>query len=133
MSEPSSDSSAHISPILLVACLCARWCRTCDTYRATLNAVRAELRRTRPHAHLRFLWIDIEDEAALIGDLDIENFPTILLASDEQGLFLGPVMPHAAALDRLILAALDGDLPPVTLPEGDAATLPARLAEHTDL
>lgn len=133
MREPSSDSSAHSSPVLLVACLCARWCRTCEAYRATLQEVRAELRRTRAHARLRFVWIDIEDEAALIGDLDIENFPTILLARDDQGLFLGTVTPHAAALGRLIQAALDGALPPATLPDADAVALPARLAVHAEL
>ena len=28
-------------------------------------------------------WLDIEDEAGLIGDLDIETFPTILVADED--------------------------------------------------
>ena len=119
---------------LLVACLCAQWCRTCETYRDTLVAVRAALREARPHARLRFAWVDIEDESELVGELDIEDFPTILLARGERVLFLGPVMPHVQTLERLVESALDDALgaPPVAL-EPDALALPRRLAAHAPL
>lgn len=52
------------------------------------------------------LWIDVEDEAELLGEMDIEDFPTLLLA-DAQGWvqFLGPVLPQIDTLQRMVTAA----------------------------
>ena len=116
---------------LLVACLCAQWCRTCDAYRDTLVATQAAMRLGHPHAALRFVWIDIEDESDLVGELDIEDFPTILISRDADVLFFGPVMPHAQTLDRLVRSALEH--PAVLARETlapDVAALPGRLAGH---
>jgi len=124
------------SPVpLLVACLCAQWCRTCDAYRDTLLAVRDTLRSGHPDATLRTLWVDIEDESELIGDLDIEDFPTILLARGDDVLFFGPLLPHAQTLDRLLRGAIAGELAPLS-PAAlapDVRALPARLREHAAL
>ena len=94
--EPSAD--------LWVACLCAAWCRTCDAYQQTLEAVAAEFGGVRAH------WIDIEDEADTLGDVDIETFPTILIAAGDRLLFGGPVPPDAGSLRRLVQAARSGSL-----------------------
>lgn len=104
---------------LLVACLCAAWCHTCTAYRATLAAVAAQ------HPGLRFAWIDIEDDADALGDdaLDIETFPTLMLLRAGQPLFHGPLLPHAATLNRL-LDTLASD----TLASGAAAGVPAAMA-----
>ena len=120
---------------LLVACLCAQWCRTCDTYRDTLLAVRAAMSIGHRDAAMRFVWVDIEDESELVGDLDIEDFPTILLARGDQVLFFGPVLPHAQTIDRLVRSALDTDLPPLSTAAlaPDVRALPARLREHAVL
>ena len=120
---------------LLVACLCAQWCRTCDAYRDTLVATQATMRLGHPHAALRFVWVDIEDESELVGDLDIEDFPTILLARGDTVLFFGPVMPHAQTLDRLVRSALDTALPPLTPAAlaSDVRALPGRLRDHAAL
>ena len=131
-SNPTADPSGLP---LLVACLCAQWCRTCDAYRDTLAATREAMRRGHPVDATRFVWVDIEDESELVGDLDIEDFPTILLARGDQVLFFGPVLPHAQTLDRLVRNALDSDLPPLpaaTLAP-DVRALPARLREHPAL
>ena len=120
---------------LLVACLCAQWCRTCETYRDTLAATRDAMRLGHPAGATRFVWVDIEDESELVGDLDIEDFPTLLLARGDQVLFFGPVLPHAQTLDRLVRNALDTQLPPLSaaaLAE-DVRALPARLREHAEL
>ena len=120
---------------LLVACLCAQWCRTCDAYRDTLVATRDAMRRGHPDAAMRFVWVDIEDESELVGDLDIEDFPTLLLARGDQVLFFGPVLPHAQTLDRLVRNALDTGLPPLSAAAlaQDVRALPARLREHAEL
>ena len=112
------------SPVpLLVACLCAQWCRTCDAYRDTLLHVRDALQPTHPGSPMRFLWVDIED------------FPTLLLARGDQVLFFGPLLPHAQTLDRLVRGALAGELkpPPAAALAPDVRALPACLRDHADL
>jgi len=83
-----------------VACLCAGWCGTCDSYRATFEALAAR------HPAVRFVWIDIEDQADIVGDLDIENFPTLLIQHDDVVAFFGTVLPDAALAERLLAAQL---------------------------
>ena len=118
-----------------MACLCADWCRTCDAYRDTLAAVRDAIRLGHPGRATRFLWVDIEDESELVGDLDIEDFPTLLLARGNQVLFFGPILPHAQTLDRLVRSALDTALPPLAAAAStpDVLALPARLRAHAEL
>lgn len=45
------------------------------------------------HPQARFLWVDIEDEEDLVGDLDVETFPTLLIADPAGARFLGPLLP----------------------------------------
>jgi thioredoxin-like negative regulator of GroEL len=117
---------------LLVACLCAQWCRTCETYRHTLATARDALRLSHAAAAMRFVWVDIEDDSELVGDLDIEDFPTILLARGDDVVFFGPILPHAQTLDRLVRSALDTGLPPLSTAAlaPDVRALPARLRAH---
>ncbi|KAF1046512.1 thioredoxin family protein [Xylophilus sp.] len=79
-----------------VVCLCADWCGVCREYRATFDAVAAQ------HPDVRFLWVDVEDEDELVGDLDVETFPTILVGGEGRARFLAPVLPHGEALSRLL-------------------------------
>jgi thioredoxin-like negative regulator of GroEL len=83
-----------------VACLCAAWCGTCDSYRHSFETLAAR------HPDLRFVWIDIEDQADIVGDLDIDNFPTLLIQHDELVAFFGTVLPDPALAERLIAAQL---------------------------
>ena len=82
----------------LVACLCAAWCGTCSTYRATFDEVAAR------HPDKQFVWIDIEDQADLVGDLDVENFPTLLLQRGDTVAFFGAMVPDGGVADRLVQA-----------------------------
>jgi len=129
------NPSAPSTEPLLVACLCAQWCRTCDAYRDTLAATRDAIRLGHPDRAMRFVWVDIEDESDLIGDLDIEDFPTLLLARGDEVLFFGPILPHAQTLDRLVRGALDAALPPLdpSALATDVLALPGRLREHETL
>ncbi len=135
MSAPLTTPPNPTADPLLVACLCAQWCRTCDAYRETLVAVRDTMRIGHPDAAMRFVWVDIEDESELVGDLDIEDFPTLLLARGDQVLFFGPVLPHAQTLDRLVRSVLDTALPPLSAAalSPDVRALAARLREHAAL
>lgn len=93
---------------LLVACLCADWCGSCREYRPTFDALAAQFA-----SQAEFAWIDIEDESDALGDPDIENFPTLLVADAESLRFLGAVTPHAGTIERLVRSAIEGALPAV--------------------
>ena len=82
----------------IVACLCAAWCGTCSSYRAVFE----ELAARHPDKH--FIWIDIEDQADVVGDLDVENFPTLLIQRHDLVAFFGTMLPDAGLADRLVQA-----------------------------
>lgn len=82
----------------VVACLCAAWCDTCRSYRPGFEQLAAA------HPDKRFVWIDIEDQADFIGDIDVENFPTLLIQRGNDVAFFGTVLPDAKLADRLIAA-----------------------------
>lgn len=88
-------------PLFDIVCLCAAWCGTCREYEPLFAEVQAAL-----PGH-RYRWIDIEDEADLIGDIDVETFPTLLIAHQGQVLFAGPVLPRAGDAVRLIESQLE--------------------------
>ena len=77
-------------------CLGAAWGGTCGIYRPLFDEL------ARAHPDVRFEWVDIEDESDLAGDLDVETFPTLLIADGQRALFLGPLLPQAPVLARLL-------------------------------
>lgn len=83
-----------------VICLCAQWCGACREWRALFEQA------AEAHPDLRFGWVDVEDEAAAMGDVDIETFPTLLVADGGRPLFFGPVQPSAPQLSRLLASLL---------------------------
>jgi thiol-disulfide isomerase/thioredoxin len=85
----------------LVACLCAQWCLTCGSYRSVFDALAAEM------PHVRFVWVDIEDEADLVDPIEVENFPTLLIGAANEVRFFGTVMPHADTLKRMVQTQLE--------------------------
>lgn len=114
---PARCRAATAPSPLHLACLCAAWCRLCDDYAPILSAV--------AQAHgadgvpLRTHWIDIEDEAELVGDLDVVTFPMIVIAAGTQVRFAGPVTPQADTLRRLLRSALldvRGGAPAIEVP-----------------
>ncbi|GAB4464631.1 MAG: hypothetical protein OHK0044_02320 [Burkholderiaceae bacterium] len=80
----------------IVACLCAAWCDTCAAWREHFERVAAA------SPQFAFRWIDIEDEADLVGDIDVENFPTVLVADGGEVLFAGTLRPDPAHLQRVL-------------------------------
>jgi thiol-disulfide isomerase/thioredoxin len=98
--------STAATATLQVACLCAGWCRLCDDYRPVFDSVVAALRAQYPGLQAR--WIDIEDEAALVGDYDVETFPTLVVIDQRQVLFAGPLTPQPETLHRVLRSALAG-------------------------
>ncbi len=82
----------------IVACLCAAWCGTCGSYRAAFEELAAR------HPAMHFVWIDIEDQADVVGDLDVDNFPTLLIQRRDVVAFFGTVLPDAKLAERLLAA-----------------------------
>jgi hypothetical protein len=82
----------------VIACLCAAWCDTCRNYRSSFDQLAGQ------HPDKRFVWIDIEDQADFIGDIDVENFPTLLIQRGDLVAFYGTVLPDVSLADRLIRA-----------------------------
>jgi hypothetical protein len=89
-------SPAEASDDWQVICLCAAWCGVCRDWRAIFGEA------ARTHPDKRFAWIDVEDEADAMGDVDVETFPTVLIARGATPYFFGPVQPSGAQLARLI-------------------------------
>lgn len=74
---------------------------------------------------VRSAWIDIEDNDEVLGDLDVQSFPTLLIARGAEPLFFGVITPHEHTLARLVQSALANELP--GLP-GNGAGLKALVA-----
>jgi thioredoxin 1 len=81
---------------VVVSCLCAEWCDTCGQYRPGFHALAEKF------PGVQFRWIDIEDQADEVGDLEVENFPTIRVVRDAEVLFHGVQLPIHAHLERLL-------------------------------
>ncbi|WP_354333028.1 MULTISPECIES: thioredoxin family protein [unclassified Undibacterium] len=80
----------------LVACLCAAWCDTCTAYRIAFDQLAEQ------YPDVCFAWIDIEDQAHLVDEIDIENFPTILIQHQDTVHFFGTMLPDTMQLHRLL-------------------------------
>lgn len=92
-----------------VVCLCAEWCGLCRDYRAVMQSMAAR------YPAWRFAWMDIEDQAdvlsEVLGDMEIETFPTLLIADADGLRFLGPLQPQPEHLARLLGTVEQGKLP----------------------
>ena len=116
--QQTPDSASH----WWVICLCAEWCGVCREWRDAFTATAAI------YPQLRFAWVDVEDEADAMGDVDVETFPTVLIARDDRPLFLGPVLPSGAGLSRLISSLLETPSASLSVPT-EAEPLLRRLAQ----
>jgi len=104
---------------LWVICLCAEWCGACREYRPLFEQV------ARAHPQLRFAWVDIEDHADIADPFDVETFPTLLVAGAEGTRFLGPLLPHAETLSRMLTA-----LQPPNASDDDVLAMLAAIAQN---
>lgn len=96
-SDRNAIASAFADPRkLVVVSLCADWCDTCKEFRAAFE----NIARGRPD--ITFLWLDIEDDSALAGDIDVENFPTLAIYRGDAVLHFGVSLPQEGNVARLV-------------------------------
>lgn len=100
-----NDNRHELTDILavdgwIVACLCAAWCGSCRKYGENFKTL------AQRHPQVQFAWIDIEDQADLIGDLDVDNFPTLLIQRGDVVAFLGPVEMDLRLAERVLQAQM---------------------------
>lgn len=104
-----TPTSPHLKTLLgtttrpLIVCYCAAWCDTCTVYRQKLEVLSNQLN------DYVFVWVDIEDHPELLGDEDVENFPTLLIERHGQTQFFGTMMPYIDQLERMIEVTASGD------------------------
>ncbi len=108
---------------LLVVGFCAAWCNTCEAFEAAFDSLAAA------RGEAAFIWLDIEDDADVAGDIDVENFPTIAIFERGRPVHFGVSLPQAAIVARL-LDALDATTPTIDAAAA-LADLPARLGATT--
>lgn len=104
-----------------VVCLCAAWCGVCREWLPLFTA------QARAFPHMKFAWVDVEDEDEAMGDVDIETFPTLLVARGDDVLFLGPIPPSATQFARMLATLEAQPLRATGLPP-EAGALFGRLA-----
>ena len=96
---------------LAVVSLCAAWCDTCTQFRAAFERIAA----ARPH--IVFVWLDIEDDSTVCGDVDVENFPTLAVYRGDTPIHFGVSLPQEGTVARLIDSLAERSVPLVDAPE----------------
>lgn len=96
-----------------VVCLCASWCGVCRDFVSQYQ----ETVSTTPD--VVFDWYDIEDDVDKLGDVEVENFPCILIGVRGQPVFFGPIAPHRSTLQRLVQHASELAPLPANYPDRD--------------
>jgi thioredoxin len=110
-----------VQDALLVVCLCAAWCKTCTEFRDTFDRLAGGI------AGATFVWLDVEDDSALVGDIEIENFPTLAVFRGARPIFYGVTMPQEGVVARTLASLGQDDRDAVAVPD-EIAGLPETLS-----
>ena len=104
----------------LVACLCADWCRICQDWQPAFERIARRLAGSA-----RVVWVDIEDDEELLGGVEVDDFPTLLVAHGDEVLFFGTIRADERSVVQRLDRARQGDSAPVRDPRLQG--LPQRL------
>jgi hypothetical protein len=80
-------------------CLCASWCSVCRDFVAQYQSAKDA------DQSVSYEWLDVENDVQRLGDVEVENFPCLLIAVAGEPVFFGPISPNRATLARLIQSA----------------------------
>lgn len=90
---------------LHIICLCAQWCVICREFEPAFQRLATD------HPEHRWQSLDIEEHEALLADIEIENFPTLVILNPAKQLcFAGTIEPRIDRLQRLMQSAQAGDM-----------------------
>jgi thioredoxin 1 len=81
---------------LVVISLRAAWCHTCGEFREAFERIAAA------RGNAQFVWLDIEDDHEICGDIDVEDFPTLAVFRGDVPVHYGVSLPLEATVARLI-------------------------------
>jgi thioredoxin 1 len=98
--QPDPGEAGCALAEFLIVCLCAEWCGVCREYRSRFEAT------ARQFPMASFHWLDTESDAEQLGDLEVDNFPTLIIKRQQAILFYGAMEPCAAHLERTLGAFL---------------------------
>jgi thioredoxin 1 len=107
---------------MIVVGLCAGWCPVCREFEPAFARLASEW----PGA--RFVWLDVEDQATVVGDVEVDNFPTLAVYRDGHTLHFGATQPQESLVRRLLTALSEADRAAVPVPDA-VSTLPQRLPQ----
>ncbi len=81
-----------------IICLCAQWCNACREYKLVFDEL------AQRYTEFCFIWVDIETHADRLSeaDIEVEDFPTILIEDAAGTRFFGTVLPHPQIIQRLL-------------------------------
>lgn len=99
---PGADTRPLASADLWVICLCADWCHICRQMQSALADDR------RLSSVVRWLWVDIEEHADLLGDLEVETFPTYLIGRHDDVLLYAPGPTQSEAIMSYVMPYATG-------------------------
>jgi thioredoxin reductase (NADPH) len=111
---------------LLVVGLCAAWCGTCREFAPVFE------RLATKHQDATFLWLDVEDDSELAGDLDVENFPTLAIFREGRPVYFGISLPQEGIVGRLLEAMASAEYPR-SLADPELAKFYERIRTHAEL
>ena len=114
------DPSVAAPDEWLVACLCADWCRICQDWQPEFERIASRLAGSA-----RIMWVDIEDDEDLLGAVEVDDFPTLLVARGDEVLFFGTIRADERSIVQRLERAQQGDSHPVQDPRLQG--LPQRL------
>jgi len=109
----------------LVIVLCAAWCGTCKGFEETTEA----LAQSFPDA--LFMWLDIEDDAGVAGDIDVLNFPTFAVFRQGVVVHYGVSLPHQGVVKRLLAALFSNPIREEDVPE-EVLELPEKIQKYLE-
>jgi thioredoxin reductase (NADPH) len=109
--DRSAIASSWTDERVAVVTLCAAWCDTCTEFRQTLERIAI----ARPGT--LFVWLDIEDDAEICGDVDVDNFPTLAIYRGATLLHYGVSLPQEGAVARLVDEIRASGVPTTDAPE----------------
>ena len=99
---------------MLVVALCAAWCGTCRAFRPVFERLAAA------QSDSLFLWLDVDDDSAIVGEIEVDGFPWLAVFRSGLPVFFGVAEPHERHLTRLLAEMAEGAPRGLAAPEAVA-------------